>query len=160
MLIRTWQEKDKAALVHLNSELQEFERNLRPSRRQGHEMSLDYTSSLLERLTLEEEDGELFVAELAGKIVGFVSCFISEDELETVQPEVTTEDLVVTKTARGKGVGKALIETVQAYALEHEINRVVVSVLRQNALALEFYASAGFRLAVLTLEHTLTTTQH
>jgi ribosomal protein S18 acetylase RimI-like enzyme len=153
--VRKWQEKDKETLVHLNTELQDFEHELRPSRRRGQEMSQEYTTSLLEQLTDSEEPGEIFVAELEGKVVGFVSCFLAKDSLETVQSEVMIEDLVVARTARGKGVGKALTEAVQTYALEHGITRVVVSVLHQNASALEFYKSVGFNLATLTLEHNL-----
>ena len=121
----------------------------------GLEMSQGYTESLLERLKLDRESGELFVAELGGKLVGFVSCFLNEDKLETVPEEILIEDLVVDQTARGKGVGKALIKAVQTYALEHGITRVVVSVLYQNISALNFYESTGFKLAVLTLEHNL-----
>jgi ribosomal protein S18 acetylase RimI-like enzyme len=152
LIIRKWQVRDKGILTELNAELQDFERNLRPSRRHGDEMSLDYTSSLLKRLNLENETGEVFVAEIEGKVVGFVSCFLCEDELESVPAEVLIEDLVVAKTARGKSVGKALTKAVTSYALEHGITRVVVSVLQQNNSAFRFYESMGFKLAVLTLE--------
>ena len=49
------------------------------------------------------------VAELDGKVYGFANCVVHENTWET-QPVCYLEDLFVLPSARGRGLGKALIE--------------------------------------------------
>lgn len=49
------------------------------------------------------------VAEVDGKVYGFANCVVHENTWET-QPVCYLEDLFVVPSARGHGIGKALIE--------------------------------------------------
>jgi GNAT superfamily N-acetyltransferase len=49
------------------------------------------------------------VAEIEGQVYGFAHCVVHENTWET-QPVCYLEDLFVTPGARGRGVGKALLE--------------------------------------------------
>ena len=49
------------------------------------------------------------VAEVDGKVCGFANCVVHENTCET-QPVCYLEDLFVPAPARGRGIGKALIE--------------------------------------------------
>lgn len=82
-----------------------------------------------------------FVAESDGNIVG----------LALVYPRYSTwkgsvvhlEDLIVTKSIRGKGVGKALLDTVVKYASNLGVKRISWEVLDWNEPAIKFYESKG-----------------
>lgn len=49
------------------------------------------------------------VAEVEGQVYGFAHCVVHENTWET-QPVCYLEDLYVTPSARGRGIGQALIE--------------------------------------------------
>jgi len=49
------------------------------------------------------------VAEVDGRVYGFANCVVHENTWE-IQPVCYLEDLFVTPSARGRGIGKALIE--------------------------------------------------
>ena len=59
---------------------------------------------------LDPDSGVLcIVAEVDGQVYGFANCVIHENTWE-LQPVCYLEDLFVVASARGRGVGKALIE--------------------------------------------------
>lgn len=49
------------------------------------------------------------VAEVEGRVYGFANCVVHENTWET-QPVCYLEDLYVADSARGRGIGKALLE--------------------------------------------------
>jgi GNAT superfamily N-acetyltransferase len=49
------------------------------------------------------------VAEIEGQVCGFANCVVHENTWET-QPVCYLEDLFVLPSARGRGIGKALVE--------------------------------------------------
>jgi GNAT superfamily N-acetyltransferase len=59
---------------------------------------------------LDPDSGVMcIVAEVDGQVYGFANCVIHENTFE-MQPVCYLEDLFVLPSARGRGVGKALIE--------------------------------------------------
>ena len=150
--VRPWRTDDRPAVLALNVELQDYERALRPSRASGASMTETYVAVLEDRLRDPDEDGALFVAEERGRVVGFVTCFVDEDTLESAPDEVTIHDLVVTRAARRRGVGRALVEAVRAFARERGIGRLVVSALKANRETIDAYRALGFLPMTLTLE--------
>ena len=154
--IRPWRPSDRPAVVALTAELQEHERALRPSRRPGAEMKEEYVAAMERALAEAKEDGALHVAEAAdGRVLGFIACFVREDTLESVPLEVRIEELVVTRAARGRGVGRSLVAAACRFARGRKVARVVMSVLTVNRQAAAAYAALGFRPVLATLEKDL-----
>ena len=86
----------------------------------------------------------------------FFNCYVAEFRKEVIgmalfYPRFSTwkgksihlEDLIVKQKMRGKGVGRALLDKVVAYAHQQQLKRVEWVVLDWNTPAVEFYNSYG-----------------
>jgi GNAT superfamily N-acetyltransferase len=72
-------------------------------------LSAEVTNRTWKRI-LDPDSGVMsVVAEVDGKVYGFANCVIHENTWET-QPVCYLEDLFVAPSARGHGLGKALLE--------------------------------------------------
>jgi ribosomal protein S18 acetylase RimI-like enzyme len=79
-----------------------------------------------------------FVAEDENKtVVGFALCYLRYSTWKG--PRCYLEDLIVTESQRGKGIGKLLLEKVIADAKEKKHDGVVWQVLNWNETAINFY---------------------
>ncbi len=153
VIIRPWDPgRDRAAVLALNSTLQDYERSLRPSRRPGPECTEEILSLIETRLAAAGDSRGLLVAEMQGRILGFITYREGLDVLEQDQREMHIPDLVVVEDARGTGVGTALIDQVRILARDRGIHRLTISVLAQNRAAQGVYERYGFRLALRTYE--------
>lgn len=90
----------------------------------------------------ERPYAEAIIAEEGATPLGFAIFFHSFSTWEG-KPGVYLEDLYVTPEARGKGVGKALLERLAAIAVERDCARLEWAVLDWNAPAIGFYRSLG-----------------
>ena len=89
----------------------------------------------------ENPQFNIFVAEVEGEIIGmalFYNRFSTWDGLS-----LHLEDLIVTEACRGKGIGKALYDSVLDFAIKAGKKRVEWVVLDWNTPAVEFYKSTG-----------------
>jgi GNAT superfamily N-acetyltransferase len=87
------------------------------------------------------------LAEVDGQVVGFAHCVVHENTWET-QPVCYLEDLYVDPAARGRGVGKALLEWLRnamraegwarLYWVTHKDNRTARALYDQFAQADDF----------------------
>ena len=87
------------------------------------------------------------VAEVDGQVYGFANCVVHENTWET-QPVCYLEDLYVLPSARGHGIGKALIEWLRnsmraegwarLYWMTHEDNERARKLYDQFAAAYDF----------------------
>jgi GNAT superfamily N-acetyltransferase len=75
-------------------------------------------------------------------VVGFALWFLNFSTW-LGRPGIYLEDLFVKPTARGAGLGKALLTTLVGIARERGYGRVEWSVLNWNQPALDFYRSQG-----------------
>jgi len=87
---------------------------------------------------------EILIAELAGEPVGFALFFQSYSTF-LGKPGLYLEDLFVRPTARGRGVGAALMSACAGIARQRSYGRFEWSVLDWNEPALGFYRSMGAR---------------
>lgn len=78
-----------------------------------------------------------WVAELNGTVVGMALCYIRYSTWKG--PVLYLEDLVVTQSCRGMGIGKKLFETCLEFAKTQKYPRMVWQVLDWNQPAIEFY---------------------
>ncbi len=85
---------------------------------------------------------EAVIAEADGTPLGF-ALFFHNFSTWTGRRGLYLEDLYVTPSARGRGVGKALLKHLAAIAVDRDCGRFEWSVLDWNADAIGFYRSIG-----------------
>jgi GNAT superfamily N-acetyltransferase len=86
--------------------------------------------------------GEVLIAEDGGTPVGF-ALFFQNYSTFLAQPGLYLEDLFVIPAARGRGVGRVLLERLAQIALDRGYGRVEWAVLDWNAPAIGFYRRIG-----------------
>ena len=82
------------------------------------------------------------VAVLDGQVVGMALWYVTFSTWKGV-PGLWLEDLFVRESARGTGLGRALLQTLAAVCVERGYARFEWWVLDWNAPAIGFYASLG-----------------
>ncbi len=75
--------------------------------------------------------------------VGLANCFEGYSTFKA-QPLINIHDIAVLDSARGQGVGQALMRAVQAEAMARGACKITLEVLSGNAAALKSYAAFGF----------------
>jgi GNAT superfamily N-acetyltransferase len=78
-----------------------------------------------------------FVAEEGGVILGFALYYIRYSTWKG--QAMYLEDIIVTESARGKGIGKLLMDQLIKEAKEKKWNRIIWQVLEWNEPAINFY---------------------
>ena len=84
-----------------------------------------------------------FVAEDGGKLLGMALCYPRYSTWKGLV--IHLEDLIVTESARGQGLGSALLTAVIRHAREAGARRVSWEVLDWNDPAIDFYEARGAR---------------
>ena len=82
-----------------------------------------------------------FVAEVAEKVVGIALVYPRYSTWSG--PVVHLEDLIVSESMRGKGVGSKLLEAVVKYGHKKGVKRISWEVLDWNEPAIKFYEKNG-----------------
>ena len=103
--------------------------------------SVSSISNLLERVITSPRN-TIYVAEEDDRLVGCI--FVTTEKYERTQHEAIIT-LGVTKFYQ-KGIGLALINAVEAWALNHNIKRLQASVVPENTHALMLLKGAGFNI--------------
>ena len=89
----------------------------------------------------KEPKFKLFVAIESGLVIGIALFY---ERYSTWKGKtIHLEDLMVTKSKRKIGAGKALYTAVLKYAHQHHFNRVAWEVIDWNVNAINFYKSTG-----------------
>ena len=97
--------------------------------------------------TLSDDDAELFIAESKGRIMGFVRVVIRQTpEYPFLVPRryAFIDTLVVTKPARRQGLGKALMQKAQQWAVDKKLKHIRLNVWEFNEGAIQFYEQLGY----------------
>lgn len=97
---------------------------------------------LRETLFGDRRTAEALLGYLDGEPVGFALFFHNFSTFLGL-PGIYLEDLFVKPAARGKGVGRAMLQRIAALAKERRCGRVEWSVLDWNEPAIGFYRSLG-----------------
>ena len=139
-LIRDYDPQDAAQLEHCIVELQSFEKALEPNRADGQKIAPAYRERLLTQCN--QSQGKIFVAQADGIVIAFI-CVLSrvdEEELIEENPEFAyITDVVVLPAYRGRGIGRALLQYAEAYAIQQGAAVLKVDVLAANTAARELY---------------------
>lgn len=129
MTVRKGVKSDLSQVLTLVKELAEYER------------ALNEVSNTVERM---EEDGfgpnpifGFFVAERNHTIVGIALYYYRYSTWKGKR--LYLEDIVVTQSERGKGIGKLLFEQILKFVLEQKCSGILWQVLNWNEPAINFY---------------------
>lgn len=133
--IREAVKEDMSAVHKLILELAHFEES---------ETSVETTATVLQR------DGfgatslfKCWVAENEGEIVGMA--FVYPRYSTWVGPVLHLEDLIITESSRGLGIGGRLLDEVVKYGHKLGVKRISWEVLDWNESAIKFYEERGAR---------------
>ena len=119
----------------------ELIRGLARYERLEHEVSLTH-ERLEQTLFGPRRYAEVLIAEDGGEAAGF-ALFFHNYSTFLAKPGIYLEDLYVRESARGRGVGKALLARLAALAVERECGRLEWAVLDWNEPAIQFYRALG-----------------
>jgi GNAT superfamily N-acetyltransferase len=83
------------------------------------------------------DDGELFELRAEGRPVG-VALLLRDDDV------IEIKNIALTASERGRGLGRAAIEAIAAYASTRGARRLLVGTADVSAGAIAFYGACGF----------------
>jgi len=96
------------------------------------------TTPSKEQIEARFGEGPIWVAELAGKLVGTIAAVPRGTELYI-------RSMAVLPAARGQGVGTLLLNATEAFAVEHQYGRLVLDTTPFLLEAVRLYERYGFR---------------
>jgi GNAT superfamily N-acetyltransferase len=132
---------DIPALVFLLGELFSIERDFAPEpTRQARGLLLLLQATDRATVQVARDD--------AGRPVGMATAQLVISSAEGA-PSAWIEDVIVASYARGRGVGRALLEAVLGWAREHGATRAQLLVDLDNPPALEFYQHLNWEITRL-----------
>ncbi|HEU0034115.1 MAG TPA: GNAT family N-acetyltransferase [Kofleriaceae bacterium] len=129
------------ATAHDCAAILDFIRQLAAYEKLAHEVVAD-VAALRTTLFGVRPAAEVLLAETGGAAVGFALFFQSYSTF-LAKPGLYLEDLFVIPSARGRGVGGALMSALARIAVQRHYGRFEWSVLDWNEPALKFYATLG-----------------
>lgn len=148
--------RDSHALADLVITLQNHERQFDPGMPEGSAMVQPYLRLMLARCA--QWDGKMFVAEEAGKVVGFVCVWArvpSEEPDDDPSEYAFVSDLVVELAQRHRGIGRELMSAAEDYARARGARRIRLRVLARNMAARGLYESMTYLEREIELEKSL-----
>lgn len=98
----------------------------------------------------------IFVAEIDGKIIGYLAGGVQEAEkCRNIKYLCELGSLWVDDEYRSKGIGKELVKEFEKWCREKKVSRLSVDTSAGNERAIEFYRKEGFEDYELILEKPL-----
>ena len=153
MQIRTANMEDVKQLRHLYAELETD-----AVRYQPEHFTMGFRSDDFFRFIFENEEQEILVADVDGRVIGFSHVMIlQQKEIACLKPQtaVYIQDLDVLEAERGKGVGTLLLEASREYGKRKGADFIRMQVFPQNADGIRFYEKNGFCEMMKTMEGSL-----
>ncbi len=154
--IREYRPEDVEEVEECIVELQDHERRIDEKLADGRTIAKQYLQDMLARC--DETDGKVFVAEVDGRLAGFVSvrARVLKRQLEEREYEYAyIADLVVLPQYRGRGLGRALLQRAEDYAVQQGATLLRIAVLAKNEVARNLYKQFGFEERVVELSKNL-----
>ena len=98
----------------------------------------------------------VIVATLDDRLAGFVACRVVPETAVHLQRPTGTIPLIATAgSARGRGIGRALVAAAAGWCREHDLVSVDVGTQLSNVAAARLYEGCGFRLVAGSLSFRL-----
>ncbi len=137
---------DYNAMCELFNEIDALHRDNLPRlfrKPDGAARERDYYSGLI-----ADENTALFVAEAGGELVGFVHAMVRETPaLPVFVPRryAIVDGIVVKSGFQNRGIGRTLMEKMQAWAIAKGATSIELNVYEFNRTAISFYESLGYQ---------------
>jgi N-acetylglutamate synthase-like GNAT family acetyltransferase len=128
--IRPAKIEDASALAELATQL-------------GYPSTLEQILERFDALYANQEENTVIVAELDGKVTGWIHAYIYR--LLMSDPEVEIGGLVIDESIRGHGVGEKLMQAAEAWTLEKGCSSVYVRSNTIRTRAHKFYKRIGYQ---------------
>lgn len=94
---------------------------------------------------LQKKDCYIFIGAIENtKLIGSVMGVICEELYGDCKPFLVLENMIVDKSYRNKGIGKALISELEKIANKRGCSQVILVTERNRVDAIKFYESAGY----------------
>jgi ribosomal protein S18 acetylase RimI-like enzyme len=147
--IRTYEEKDRTALIYCIGQLQDHIASLDPLHRIRPLKDFDCDAYL--KRTFEEvkkHNGIIYLAEDENEIVGCVVGIILQPDSENLEgfPSVDGKilELIILSEHRGKRIGALLMQRMEEYFSSHDCSVIKVDCFGPNKDAHAFYEKLGY----------------
>ena len=127
--------EDLEPMADLLAELFTLESDFQPDRTK----QLTGLYLILENPTI----GQLFVLRIDGKVAGMANALFTISTAEG-RRVILLEDVIVSRSYRGQGFGRALVEHVVRWATAQGIPRITLLSDKENHSAIAFYEALGF----------------
>ncbi len=135
---------DERGLELLYAEIDGLHHEALPQLFRRHEEIARPSTFLADRLT--DDTMRLFVAEVAGRLVGMILLKIRSEEhpVKYTQHYLHISTLIVAADFQGQGVAQLLMDTAVTFAREHNLSQLRLNVYDFNQRAIAFYEKEGF----------------
>jgi GNAT superfamily N-acetyltransferase len=136
---------DEPAILSFIIGLQDYEAAFEPDRRRDSDFAIEHWRELQRRHA--EKHGIILIAEDAATPVGWAFAYDETNEVFVIDAERKhgfLAELFVAPQARGKGLGRALIEGCEAWARGRGHTLFTVGVLSKNSSAIRAYEGSGY----------------
>lgn len=138
MLIRLATEKDRVGVLELFDELRNITEKKPIVISQEHRRRCEkFFDEVIKR-----KDTHIFVAEKKGKLLGMITFYLLPN-IKHGWLRGHIEDMMVTQSVRGKGIGSQLLSYVKQYCKDNNIKVIKLDSDRKLILAHEFYKKNG-----------------
>lgn len=115
-------------------------------------LASEITSTTWSRFFDPYEPMFALVAELDGQLLGLAH-YLLHRSTTAIAPSVYLQDLFTSANARGRGVGRMLIEAVYAYARDAGIPRVYWQTQETNSVAMSLYDQVAKKSGFIVYRH-------
>jgi GNAT superfamily N-acetyltransferase len=144
-VVRPMKDGDREAAVDLIWQLNLFENDITSDRRTERAAAEECLAINARRI--QDAGGVQLVAEREGTVLGYLCAVMDEAPVYVVAAKrrrMWIADLVVAETARGGGLGRALIAAAEDFARGQGATRINIGAVAGNAGAQRLYESLGY----------------
>jgi GNAT superfamily N-acetyltransferase len=139
--VRRGSTSDRAGIMKLVPRLVQFGP---PAWRDAAAMTETDISKIGEALDSASENPAVYVAEMSGKLAGFIHLRSNTDYYRQME-HGHVEDLVVSEDAEGQGIATRLLAEAEVWARGQSYDWLTISVFDENRRASSLYERRGFR---------------
>lgn len=137
--------RDRAAFERFILASNTYEAQFESDRRLDAKVGEEFLPELLARAKAKQ--GRVFVAEEDGAAIGWAVCYVNQhDTFVRVEerPYGYVSELFVEEAARGRHVGRKLLNACEDYLRTLNVGTVLIGALSANTRAVRAYKAAGY----------------